>query len=59
MMLEELIDEIKAITNIVKLSKEGNKAGVKKAVRHLVGDQMASLMKQHQDELEKAKKARK
>jgi predicted DNA-binding protein len=49
--LEELIPQFEGITKIAKATKVGNKAAAKRAMVHMLGDNMAEMMAMQQPEL--------
>lgn len=55
-LLTEMIPQIEGIAKIARHSKSGNKAAAKRALVHMVGDNMAELMTMQQPELFKAKR---
>lgn len=58
-MLVELIPQLEGITRMAIAAKSGNKAAVKRALVHMVGDNMAELMTMQQRELDLARKGKK
>lgn len=58
-LLVELIPQLEGITKMAKAAKTGNKAAVKRALVHMVGDNMAELMTMQQRELDLARKGKK
>ena len=55
-MLIELIPQLEGITKMALAAKSGNKAAVKLALAHMVGDNMAAMMTMQQPELFEVKK---
>jgi hypothetical protein len=55
-MLVELIPQFEGLTKVAIAAKSGNKAAVKKALVHMVGDNMAEMMAMQQRELDLARK---
>lgn len=58
-LLEEMVPQLDGLTKIAKATKAGNKAAATKALRHMMGDGMATLLQQHQRDLDLATKGRK
>lgn len=58
-MLTELIPQLEGITKMSIAAKSGNKAAVKRALVHMVGDNMAELMTMQQRELDLVRKGKK
>ena len=50
-LLTEMIPQLEGITKMARAAKSGNKAAVKRALVHMVGDNMAELMSMQQPEL--------
>ena len=50
-LLTEMIPQLEGITKMARAAKSGNKAAVKSALVHMVGDNMAELMSMQQPEL--------
>ena len=50
-MLVELIPQLEGLTKMARAAKAGNKAAVKRALVHMVGDNMAAMMNAQQPEL--------
>ena len=50
-MLVELIPQLEGITKMARAAKTGNKAAVKRALVHMVGDNMAAMLSAQQPEL--------
>jgi predicted DNA-binding protein len=50
-MLQELIPQLEGLTKVAKAAKSGNKAAAKRAMIHMVGDNMAEMMAMQQPEL--------
>lgn len=58
-LLYEMIPQLEGLTKFTKAAKSGNKAAVKKAMVHMLGDNMAEMMTMHQAELDLARKGKK
>lgn len=54
-LLEEMVPQFDGLAKIARLTKQGNQAAAKRALRHLMGDGMADMLHQHQRELDLAK----
>jgi hypothetical protein len=50
-LLREMIPQIEGITKMARASKSGNKAAAKRALVHMVGDQMAEIMASTQPDM--------
>ena len=50
-LLVEMIPQIHGLAKFARHAKAGNKAAAKKALVHMVGDNMAEFMSQHQRDL--------
>lgn len=50
-MLGELIPQFEGLTKVAIAAKSGNKAAAKRAIVHMLGDNMADLMTAQQPEL--------
>jgi predicted DNA-binding protein len=57
-LLHELIPQLEGLAKVARAAKSGNKAAAKRALVHMVGDNMAELMSMHQPELFKSKAKR-
>jgi predicted DNA-binding protein len=58
-LLFEMIPQLEGLTKFAKVAKSGNKAAMKRALSHMVGDNMAELLHSHQAELDLARKGKK
>lgn len=58
-LLQEMIPQLEGLTKFAKVAKSGNKAAMKRALSHMVGDNMAELMQSHQTELDLVRKGKK
>ena len=50
-LLEEMVPQIHGLAKFARVAKSGNKAAAKKALAHMVGDNMAEFMTLNQREL--------
>lgn len=50
-LLTEMIPQLEGIAKMARAAKSGNKAAVKRALAHMVGDNMAEMMAMQQPEL--------
>lgn len=57
--LREMIPQFQGLAKIARAAKRGDKAAAKRALVHMVGDNMAEMMGMQQRELDLAKKAKK
>lgn len=55
-LLEEMIPQLHGLAKLATVAKAGNKAATKRALVHMIGDNMAELMLSQQDELFKGKR---
>lgn len=58
-LLFEMIPQLQGITKMAIASKSGNKAAMKLALAHMVGNNMAEMMTMQQRELDLARKVKK
>jgi predicted DNA-binding protein len=58
-MLVEMIPQLEGLTKFTLAAKAGNKAATKRALVHMLGDNMAEMMAMQQPELFKTKSERK
>ncbi len=58
-ILVELIPQFEGLTKLALASKAGNKAAAKRALVHMLGDNMAEMMQMQQPELFGKKRQRK
>ena len=50
-LLFEMIPQLEGLTKLAKAAKSGNKAAAKRAMVHMLGDNMAEMMAMQQPEL--------
>lgn len=50
-LLGELIPQIEGLAKVARAAKSGNKAAAKRALVHMVGDNLAEIMTMHQPDL--------
>lgn len=50
-MLTEMVPQLEALAKFTRVAKSGNAAATRRALVHMVGDNMADLMAQQQPEL--------
>jgi predicted DNA-binding protein len=58
-LLHEMIPQLEGLTKFAKVAKSGNKPAMKRALVHMLGDNMAEMMTMHQAELDLARKGKK
>lgn len=54
-LLHEMIPQLEGLSKIARAAKSGNKVAAKRALVHMVGDNLAELMAMQQPELFKSK----
>lgn len=57
-LLTELIPQLQGLAKMARAAKSGNKAAVKRALVHMVGDNMAEMIAMQQTELDLARKGK-
>jgi predicted DNA-binding protein len=50
-LLEEMVPQLEGLAKIARAGKAGNKAAAKRALQHMMGDQLAEVMAIQQPEL--------
>lgn len=50
-LLHEMADTVRGMAKMARLAKSGNKAGAKRALAHVVGDQLAQVLADTSPEL--------
>ena len=50
-LLEEMVPQLQGLAKVARAAKSGNKAAAKRALQHMVGDQLAEVMTTQQPEL--------